>query len=187
MHTLSLIALALGVSWRLYWHTMEKRADRNKPKTKHHLFQVERAGIFIISVFILTQLLGLVVFPFHSPVVQTVGLVITFLGFIECMIARHNLADNWANSFEYQIKEKHELITSGIYRYVRHPIYGGMWLMGCGMLLVAGSLTVVIYIPVVMTALVPLARREEKLLTDTFGLHYSAYMKTSKRFIPFVW
>lgn len=183
MPILNILSLTLGFIWRLYWIFMEKPADKNKPKKEKRYITKEKVGILIIATFIVTQLLGFVILPFKNQVIHIIGFVITLLGFIECMVARYNLSDNWANSYEYQIKEKHELITKGIYKYVRHPIYGGMFLMGAGMLLTAGSLTVIIYIPFVWFAINKIAQREEQLLIKHFGKKYVEYMKNSKRFI----
>jgi protein-S-isoprenylcysteine O-methyltransferase Ste14 len=165
---------------------MEKPADKNKPKKEKRYITKEKVGILIIATFIVTQLLGFVILPFQNQKIHIIGFAITLLGFIECMVARYNLSDNWANSYEYQIKEKHELITKGIYKYVRHPIYGGMFLMGIGMLLTAGSLTVIIYIPFVWFAINKIAQREEQLLIKHFGKEYATYMKNSKKIIPLI-
>lgn len=183
---LRILSLLLGIVWRIYWYVMEFPANRNKPKKSNKNIVTEKLAIFIISLFIVIQLFGLVIWPFENQSINIIGFVFVVLGFIECMIARYNLSDNWTNSYEYQIKEKHKLITNGIYKYVRHPIYGGMWLMGIGMLLVAGSYSVVIFTPFVFIGINYLANREEKLLTKHYGKKYLNYMKTSKKFIPFL-
>lgn len=183
---LRILSLALGIIWRIYWYIKAIPAEKNKPKKENKILFFEEVPIFLISVFIVSQLLGFVIWPFYNQSINIFGFIIVVLGFLECMIARNNLSDNWANSYEFQIKEKQELITHGIYKYVRHPIYGGMWLMGIGMLLVAGSYTVVIFAPIIFVGINILATREEKLLTKHFGKKYLEYMKTSKRFIPFI-
>ena len=186
MFILRILALTLGVIWRLYWYVMEKRADKRKPKTRKDAIVWEEIGIILLTTFVVLNLFDIVLFPFRNTLVQCIGFIITCLGFAECMSARYVLADNWANSFEYQIKKKHELVTKGIYTYVRHPIYGGMWLMGTGMLLVAGTYLVALFIPLVFIGIIPLAFREEALLTKAFGKQYRTYMRTSQRFIPFI-
>jgi protein-S-isoprenylcysteine O-methyltransferase Ste14 len=187
MTTLSIISLALGLIWRVYWYVMEIRADKNKPKKNHHVIISEQGVILFLSFFVVINLVGIVWFPFHNTLVAWIGFGLVIGGFAECMAARYILADNWANSFEYQIKEHHELITRGIYHLVRHPIYGGMWLMGTGMLLVAGTYLVFLFVPLVFIGMIPLALREERLLTHTFGQQYRTYMHSSKRFIPFIY
>ena len=187
MPILNVFSLVLGITWRVYWYIKEKPANENKPKIKNKYIILEKISICITSLFIASQLLGFTVFPFQNQIVNIFGFLLVLAGFAECMIARYNLSDNWANSYEYQIKKKHELITSGIYAFVRHPIYGGMWLMGTGMLMVSGSNSVILFIPLVLVAINHLARREEKLLTKHFGKKYLTYQKSSKKFIPFIY
>lgn len=185
--TLKIISLLLGIIWRVYWYLMEIPANKNKPKKGKKSLFLEKSAIFIVSIFVFTQLLGFTVWSFENQLVNIIGFIIVVLGFLECMIARYNLSDNWANSYEFQIKEKQELITHGIYRYVRHPIYGGMFFMGIGMLMVAGSYTLLILAPLIFVSINYLAIREEKLLYQHFGKKYKDYMKVSKKFIPFVY
>jgi protein-S-isoprenylcysteine O-methyltransferase Ste14 len=187
MSILNILSLLLGITWRVYWYIMERPANVNKPKMQKRYIALEKILIFISAVFVVTQLFGFVALPFHNPTINAIGFLIVVAGFAECMIARHNLSDNWANSYEFQIKEKHELVTHGIYKYVRHPIYGGMFLMGAGMLLVAGSYLVVPFAVVVWGAINMIAQREENLLTRHFGKEYLKYMEDSKRFIPLIY
>jgi protein-S-isoprenylcysteine O-methyltransferase Ste14 len=81
----------------------------------------------------------------------------------------------------------HELVISGIYGYVRHPIYyGGMFLLlGFTLMLNSflGFLIMLIYIPLILIR-IPF---EEKMLKDAFGQRYVDYMKRTKKLIPFLY
>ena len=93
----------------------------------------------------------------------------------------------WFYASTLVIREDHELITHGLYRFTRHPIYFGVLIVCISVPIYASS-------PlgfVIMTALIPLflnrIRMEEKLLTEEFGDAYKKYRETTKKLVPFVY
>ena len=116
-----------------------------------------------------------------------IGLVadaIAFAGLAVMLWARVVLGRNW--SADVALKEGHELVTSGPYRFVRHPIYTGLLLMALGYAVWRGRysgfwgllvLTVLFWIK---------ARSEESLMIETFGDAYLQYKKRVKAIIPFL-
>ena len=84
-------------------------------------------------------------------------------------------------------REDHQLITHGIYRFTRHPIYFGVLIAIMGVPVYAPSL----YGFLVLSLLIPIflnrIRMEEKLLTEEFGDAYRAYKETTRKLIPFVY
>ena len=78
------------------------------------------------------------------------------------------------------------LVTGGIYRYIRHPQYAGLMLMSLGMILDWATLPMMILFPVMAVVYYRLARREENDMIAEFGDEYRAYMKRTRRFIPYV-
>ncbi|EKE14468.1 MAG: isoprenylcysteine carboxyl methyltransferase [uncultured bacterium] len=180
--------LILFAVWRIYWLLTKKEAEISKPKTNTTKRAIGSIMIVFSGSYIIANLVGFVLFPFHiNTTVQIIGFILFMLGFFEAMVARKTLADNWTESYEYQIKKNHELITKGIYRYVRHPIYGGLILMSTGALLVSSSYTFIAALIIMLIAAEIFAQREEKLLTKHFGKKYLEYMKTTKKFIPFIY
>lgn len=184
---LRFLTLILLVIWRVYWDLNIKKAETNKPKTDKKNRLIEIILYNVAAIYILSNLFGLVLFRFKNTSAQIFGFVLVILGFIEAMTARKTLRDNWTQSYEFQIKKKHELIKNGIYGYVRHPIYGGLIFMVTGVLLVAQSYTFLIGTILILIASEIFARREERLLTEHFGKKYIGYMKNTKKFIPFVY
>lgn len=79
-----------------------------------------------------------------------------------------------------------KLVTTGIYRHIRHPQYTGFFLMTLGMTLEWATLPLLIMLPVVFYMYIRLAKREESDMIQEFGDEYIKYMKNSKRFIPFI-
>lgn len=184
---LRLLTLALIIIMRIYWFALTKVAEIKKPKTDNTPRKTEKISNILASIYLLVNLLLIVIFPFKNITIQIFGFILVILGFVECVSARKTLDSNWTDSFEYQIKKKHELITQGIYKYVRHPIYGGILILTNGALIVAGSYTVIIFFIGMLLVLETYAKREEKLLTKYFGKKYIKYMKTTKKFIPFIY
>lgn len=184
---LRLSALTLLIIMRAYWFVRTKEAEIKKPKTDDTPRKAEQISNILAAIYVFINLLGIVIFPFKNLSFQIFGLILVSLGFIQSISARKTLDSNWTDSFEYQIKKEHELITKGIYKYVRHPIYGGILIMINGALIVAGTYTFIVFFLGMLLVLESYAKREENLLTKHFGKKYTEYMKTTKKFIPFVY
>ncbi|MDE2025723.1 MAG: isoprenylcysteine carboxylmethyltransferase family protein [Patescibacteria group bacterium] len=125
-----------------------------------------------------------VVSPIASPTVQFLGVVLTVIGLCIAVIARKILAGNWSGSIEH--KKWHELITSGIYGYVRHPIYTGVLLMSLGSVLYLQTPVLFILFFVLVFFVVYKLKKEEELMVKHFPKEYLAYKKRVKMLIPFV-
>ena len=94
-----------------------------------------------------------------------------------------DLGQNWSVSLE--LRENHELITSGVYRRIRHPMYSSIWLwaLAQGMLLhnwFAGWSVV----PAFAAMYFLRTPREERLMCEKFGAQYHAYMRQTGRLFP---
>jgi protein-S-isoprenylcysteine O-methyltransferase Ste14 len=85
-----------------------------------------------------------------------------------------------------QIHEAKGLVTTGIYRYMRHPQYTGILLFTFGWILYWPTVVTLILWPILIGAYVWLAKQEEKQIIEEFGKAYIEYIKQTKRFIPFV-
>jgi protein-S-isoprenylcysteine O-methyltransferase Ste14 len=97
--------------------------------------------------------------------------------------AHADLGLNWSPTLE--IREKHELITQGIYGVIRHPMYASQWLWVIAQPLllqnwIAGFLNLLIFIPFYFLRV----RAEEKLMVEQFGEKYRSYMQKVGGVIP---
>jgi len=77
-----------------------------------------------------------------------------------------------------------ELITDGIYAYIRHPQYTGFLLITLGMLLDWATLPMLIMWPIMAVLYYRLARREEREMEAEFGPSYRQYMQRTSMFLP---
>lgn len=87
----------------------------------------------------------------------------------------------------YQIHRADKLVASGIYRFIRHPQYTGIFLFTLGWLLHWPTVTMLVLWPILMAAYIWLARREEKDIAEQFGEAYQRYAATTPRFFPRLW
>jgi len=107
---------------------------------------------------------------------HSVAMAGTFVSLLGVML----IALGWV-----QIHRAHGLVKKGLYHYIRHPQYLGIFLFTGGWILHWPSVITLILWPILVGAYVWLARYEEKMAVECFGEPYVEYMKRTKRFIPF--
>ncbi len=113
-----------------------------------------------------------------------IAAVLTVLGVAFAIWARTHLGRNWSPA--PAIKEKHELVTSGPYRFVRHPIYTGMIFTTLGLAL-AGSIFGISVFIFSCLLFISRMRKEEHFMLELFPNEYPAYQARTKKLIPFLW
>jgi protein-S-isoprenylcysteine O-methyltransferase Ste14 len=123
------------------------------------------------------------IFP-QSAVLGWAAAVLSVIGVGFAIWARVHLGRNW--SPRPAVKEHHELITTGPYAYVRHPIYTGLILMALGMALTGSIWGIGVFIIASFTLILRIGK-EEKIMLELFPNEYSEYQKRTKRLVPFVW
>jgi protein-S-isoprenylcysteine O-methyltransferase Ste14 len=84
-------------------------------------------------------------------------------------------------------QEEHRLVTSGFYRFVRHPSYLGALVGGAGWVLIFRSGIGLLLAALLVPAGIPLIRAEERRLEAEFGEEYAAYRRRTWRLLPFVY
>jgi protein-S-isoprenylcysteine O-methyltransferase Ste14 len=118
-----------------------------------------------------------------DPAVLILGTVLAILGITFAVWARVYLGRNWG--MPQTLRENPELVTTGPYKYVRHPIYTGVLLA-----MIGSALTINVWWALVFVAgagyFIFSATREEKDMTKLFPDTYPAYKKRSKMLIPFI-
>jgi protein-S-isoprenylcysteine O-methyltransferase Ste14 len=189
---LRIATILLFIVWKTYWKVTEIKADREKPKTQPEpaFFSTRRLSrnlfVLVVGFLILLPLVGVEILPMeYNPLVQLIGFVFVITGISLSIASRRLLGTNWANAHEYQIKHKQILVTTGIYSYIRHPIYTGLILATTGAELVAQSYLFILF-ACFFYMIYRQAKKEEKILEDHFGKAYIDYKKRSKMLIPFI-
>jgi protein-S-isoprenylcysteine O-methyltransferase Ste14 len=179
MHTLR---TAIDVAWIVFWvywlasafGVKEGRSSRRR---------IPLNGLTALSVVLLVRVFrggGLAV---HSPVLGVIGAVVFAAGIALAIWSRIQLGRNWGMPMTQ--KAEPELVTSGPYRFVRHPIYSGLLAGLLGTALVTNLIGLVI-VAILGAYFYYCASVEEKNLTVTFPTRYPAYRASTKMLIPFV-
>ncbi|HET6867096.1 MAG TPA: isoprenylcysteine carboxylmethyltransferase family protein [Solirubrobacteraceae bacterium] len=136
-----------------------------------------------LAVFILVRVFHGGSLAVDSPVLAAIGAVVFASGLALAVWARIHLGRNWGMPMTERVEP--ELVTSGPYRFVRHPIYSGLLLGVIGTALATDLLGLIV--AVVLTAyFYYCASVEERNLTATFPTAYPAYRLATKMLIPFV-
>jgi protein-S-isoprenylcysteine O-methyltransferase len=116
---------------------------------------------------------------------QSLGAAMTVAGVIVAMWSRFYIGRNW--SAQVTVKEDHELIRSGPYSVVRHPIYSGFLLDILGTAIYVGQLRGLLAVLLAALAWKIKSMREETFMEDQFGEQYVQYRREVKALVPFIW
>jgi protein-S-isoprenylcysteine O-methyltransferase Ste14 len=114
-----------------------------------------------------------------------IGLLMTMAGVAFAIWARLTLGRNWSGTVT--IKQDHELIRTGPYALVRHPIYTGITLAVLGTAIFDGRVRSAILILVMLSVLIHKMRMEEQFMNEQFGSEYTRYRQRTKALVPFLW
>jgi len=142
-------------------------------------------GVILPLVAIFTPFLSFADYPLH-PGAFAMGTVVLSLGIWLFYRSHADLGRNWSISLE--IREDHQLVRSGVYRHIRHPMYTAIFLTALAQALLlsnwlAGPSCFLAFL--VMFAL--RIGREETMMLNKFGEAYGDYMNRTKRLIPHLW
>jgi len=180
------IVVVLWITWLTAWCTASfniKRA-RIRNATLSNLIIIGMAIAAFLLMFVLDMHVGWMDRRFapHSRVIEITGVLGTALGLTFTLWARLHLGRNWSASV--RIGEEHELISSGPYARIRHPIYTGVLFAFLGTALVYGRWRSAAALILYAAQFAYKARREEVLLTREFGLAFEEHRRRTGFFLP---
>jgi protein-S-isoprenylcysteine O-methyltransferase Ste14 len=179
MHALQ---TAIGITWAvfwIYWLVSAFGANRSTGRGR----RLPLTGFTALAVFVLVRVLRGASLGVHSPALGAIGAAVFVSGLLLAVWARIHLGRNWGMPMTQRVEP--ELVTSGPYRFVRHPIYSGLILGLVGTAL-ATNLLGLIVAPILTGYFYFSASVEEKNLIATFPTAYPAYRLSTKMLIPFV-
>ncbi|HET7757986.1 MAG TPA: isoprenylcysteine carboxylmethyltransferase family protein [Steroidobacteraceae bacterium] len=185
---------ALWGAWALYWLAT---APGNKPARRRESWRSRlaySAPVFAGALLIVWRPAprgGWLAAPLSlaaplwpgSPLSGWIGLALLAAGLALAVWARVHLGRNWSGTVT--VKEGHELIRTGPYARVRHPIYTGLLGAVLGTAVIAGSVRAALGFAIIAAALVIKSRIEERYLCETFPGEYPRYRATVPALLPF--
>ena len=142
-------------------------------------------AFFVPLVWVAAPVFAFADYSLH-PVPLLVGVGSLAVGLWLFSRSHADLGTNWSITLE--VREKHQLVTHGIYRTVRHPMYSALLLYSLGQALVIPNWIAGPSYGVAMALLFAFRLGpEERMMLQEFGKDYEAYMRRTKRLIPGVW
>jgi protein-S-isoprenylcysteine O-methyltransferase Ste14 len=143
------------------------------------------AAFFVPLLWLATPWLAFADYPLH-PAAFASGAACLALGLWIFHRSHADLGTNWSVTLE--VRESHSLVTEGVYRRVRHPMYAGLLLYSLGQALVLpNGIAGPSYLVAMLVLFAFRVRAEERLMLDRFGGDYAAYMARTKRLVPGAW
>ncbi|MGO4883751.1 MAG: methyltransferase family protein [Bryobacteraceae bacterium] len=182
-HARLLLAAILGwVIFSFYWEAAAKNATAaaSSESKGSRAFHVVLANLALLLEILPIRGFGRFV-PVSVPVMLA-GLAVEALGLWLAIWARRHLGSNWSG--EITIKVDHQLIRSGPYKRLRHPIYTGLLAMYAGIAIVTGEWLAAAGFAMAVFAYWRKLRLEETNLNVAFGAEYDAYRRESWALLP---
>ena len=174
-------------AWGLYWiisaaatKTTQRRESLGSRMA--HIVPLVVGGVLIAWRDIPWAWLALRLWP-RSALAYFAGVALLYAGLAFAVWARVHLGRNWSGSVT--VKEGHELIRSGPYGYVRHPIYTGLLTAVLGTALASGTLRAAIGLVIITVSLMRKIGTEEAFMRETFPDSYPRYSEEVPALVPF--
>ena len=176
---------ALWILFALYWLVSAfklKKTKRRESWGQRLLYMLPLMAAFcLFQAWAHYEWLGARFVP-ASDAVGWNGVVLTAAGVAIAIWARWHLGTNWSGVVT--LKEGHELIRSGPYRNIRHPIYTGILLALLGTAVAEGEVRGLLAVAVAWLSFYTKARREESFLTQEFGDRFAEHRRHTGMFLP---
>lgn len=183
---------ALVVGWFIIRYPYARRARRTPVASSRRgvrenlLLAISLTGLGLLPIlYLATGVPRFADYPFQ-PAVGALGVLVAVAALAMFRLSHKALGRNWSISLD--VRDRHTLVTDGVYRWVRHPMYTAFWLwaLAQGLLLpnaIAGPAGLVGF-GVLFFGRVG---SEERMMLDAFGDQYRAYMGRTRRVIPLIY
>lgn len=177
------------IAWGLIRYPHDRRARKTPVAQRRDrardsvLMLIALIGLFLLPLtYALTDQPAFANYPFHS-VQAWIGTAVLLAALVLFHRTHRDLGRAWSVTLE--VRAQHRLVAHGIYTRLRHPMYSAHWLWALSQALllpnwIAGFAGLVGF----GTLFFARVGREERMMLDTFGDEYRAYMARTKRLIP---
>ncbi|WP_323120131.1 methyltransferase family protein [Burkholderia alba] len=173
------------LAWLAYWIATSNAVKATARKEASRSRTLQSIPLIVGGVLIVVPdpvLSAFVPDPSRFGLQQGAGLAILIAGLLFSVWGRLHLGTNW--SVSVTLKDGHELVRSGPYALVRHPIYTGCLAALAGAALIGGEWRGALGVVLVFASLAYKVRVEESWLTGHFGAAYTQYRRDVAALIP---
>ncbi len=187
------IILAGMLAIRMYFN-LRVRQQGERVMPDRQAIQHEGAGLFVTRVILFIILIAiLVLYAIDQPLVKTLdfklpdwlrwaGFILGWLSLGLTMWTQFELGKQF--SPQLQLRAQHQLVTSGPYTHVRHPLYTALNGFGLSLALVSANWLFVAFFILSLVGLAARVPKEEKMMMEQFRDEYQAYMRKTGRYFP---
>jgi protein-S-isoprenylcysteine O-methyltransferase Ste14 len=177
----------LWVAWALYWSlaALSARPTRRRESLGSrlaHLLPLTVGGVLLAWRALPWAALSRRLWP-PSPFPDWIGVALLAGGLAFAVWARVHLGSNWSGTVT--VKEGHELVRSGPYAQVRHPIYTGLLAAVLGTAIASDTVRAALAFAIIAAALARKLRTEEAFMRATFPGEYERYSAAVPALNPF--
>jgi protein-S-isoprenylcysteine O-methyltransferase Ste14 len=187
------VAKIIWLAFGLVWSVLRLRPGRRARKTpvrysarglrEFALLGASLTGLGIVPCIYLATHIPRFADYSVMPVLSYLGIAADLVALWLFHRTHRDLGHNWSVSLD--LRERHTLVTTGIYATIRHPMYAGFWLMAVAQALLLPNWVVgpagLIGFGILFFGRV---RREEEMMIGAFGDEYRAYMRRTARVLP---
>ena len=179
------------VAWYVIRYPFERRAK--KVGVTKSLFGWRESGLLALAflgLWVIPAIYALTGFPAALdrpliPAIAILGIVMLCAALFLFYRSHADLGKNWSISLE--IRSEHRLVSTGIYRFIRHPMYSSFFLMAVAQLLLLpnwfAGITGLVGVGMLYAFRI---RQEERMMMERFGAEYRDYMTRTARLIPWL-
>lgn len=178
----------LWMAWAALWVVWALRTKRSQQRLKYsqaltYMVPTAVGAYLCIAEARTLRAVGLwwLALP-STPWLLWLGVALTAAGLLLAIWARLYLGKNWSGLVT--VKHDHELVRTGPYRFVRHPIYSGILLALLGTTLCRRNVWGFLGLVIVWLGLWLKSRLEEGFMVQTFGSQYDDYRRTTGAIVP---
>jgi protein-S-isoprenylcysteine O-methyltransferase Ste14 len=181
----------LTVGWYLIRYKYARRSNRTpvlrsaRGPRETALLVISLTGLGVLPLLYVAT--GIPHFAAYAPrpALSWLGLLFAAASLLMFQLTHRALGRNWSVSLD--VREDHRLVTDGVYRRVRHPMYSAFWLWSVAQALLLPN-WVAGFFGIVGFGILFFGRiaREERMMLETFGAPYREYMARTSRVIPMI-
>ncbi len=182
MHLVDIIIPAIWIAFWVYWFAAAIQTKATQTRAASSL-PIRVAILLVVLALFRSSALKNHSTTIANPWLEVIGLAVFLLGLALAIWARVYLGRNWGTPMSQKVDA--ELVTTGPYRYIRHPIYSGI-ILGMIGTSIAISLYWIVAVVLLGAYFVYSATVEDRNMEGLFPGTYAAYKSSTKMLIPFV-